>query len=105
VFVVQEILNQYPNKHNKLFSYRFTDFFLKAGNLPFVKTDDQFRFGISCNLLSTGIDKLGLLDVIASSSDILFDFFGAYESKTLIFAARMLKKIQILLMHSSQHII
>jgi hypothetical protein len=82
VSVAQEILDQYPKKHKKLLvSHGVAQCFIDAGKIPFVKSDEQFRIGMSGNFLRPDIDRPVLLDIIRSFPDILFECFGAYESK------------------------
>ncbi len=82
VSVAPEILDQYPKKHKKLLvSHGVAQCFIDAGKIPFVKSDEQFRIGMSGNFLRPDIDRPVLLDIIRSFPDILFECFGAYESK------------------------
>jgi hypothetical protein len=82
VSVAQEILDQYPENHKKLLvSHGVAQCFIDAGKIPFSKTDEQFRIGMSGNFLRPDIDRTVLLDIIASFPDILFECFGAYEAK------------------------
>jgi glycosyltransferase involved in cell wall biosynthesis len=82
VSVAQEILDQYSNKHKKLLvSHGVAECFIEAGELPFIKTDDQYRIGMSGNFLRPDIDRPVLLDIIRSFPNILFECFGAYEPK------------------------
>jgi hypothetical protein len=82
VSVAQEILDQYPNKYKKLLvSHGVAQCFIDAGKIPFAKSDEQFRIGMSGNFLRPDIDRPVLLDIIATFPDILFECFGAYESK------------------------
>ena len=82
VSVAQEILDQYPENYKKLLvSHGVAECFIEAGKIPFSKTDEQFRIGMSGNFLRPDIDRTVLLDIIASFPDILFECFGAYEPK------------------------
>jgi glycosyltransferase involved in cell wall biosynthesis len=82
ISVAQEILDQYPNKYKKLLvNHGVAECFIDAGKIPFVKSDEQFRIGMSGNFLRPDIDRPVLLDIIASFPDILFECFGAYEPK------------------------
>ena len=82
VSVAQEILDQYPKKHKKiLVRHGVAKCFIDAGKLPFIKSDEQFRIGMSGNFLRSDIDRPVLLDIIASFPNILFECFGAYEIK------------------------
>jgi len=82
VSVAQEILDQYPNKYKKqLVSHGVAQCFIDAGKIPFAKSDEQFRIGMSGNFLRPDIDRPVLLDIIASFPDISFECFGAYETK------------------------
>ncbi len=82
VSVAQEILDQYPNEHKKLLvSHGVAECFIEAGKIPFTKIDDKLRIGMSGNFLRPDIDRPILLNIIRSFPDILFECFGAYESK------------------------
>jgi hypothetical protein len=82
VSVAQEILDQYPENYKKLLvSHGVAECFIEAGKIPFAKTDEQIRIGMSGNFLRPDIDRPVLLDIIASFPDILFECFGAYEPK------------------------
>ena len=84
VSVAQEILDQYPNTFNTkklLIDHGVADCFIEEGKKPFDKTDEVIRIGMSGNFLRPDIDRPGLLDIIKSHTDVLFECFGAYESK------------------------
>lgn len=84
VSVAQEILDQYPNKPSTkklLIDHGVAECFIEAGKQAFVKTDTQIRIGMSGNFLRPDIDRPVLLEIIKTHSDLLFECFGAYETK------------------------
>jgi hypothetical protein len=84
VSVAQEILDQYPdNPQTKklLIDHGVADCFIEEGKKPFIKTDDKIRIGMSGNFLRPDIDRQVLIEIIQIYPDILFECFGAYESK------------------------
>ena len=84
VSVAQEILDQYPNNSQTkklLIDHGVADCFIEEGKKPFVKTDDQIRIGMSGNFLRPDIDRPVLLEIIQTHTDLLFECFGAYETK------------------------
>jgi glycosyltransferase involved in cell wall biosynthesis len=84
VSVAQEILDQYPNTFNTkklLIDHGVADCFIEEGKKPFVKMDEVIRIGMSGNFLRPDIDRPVLIEIIKSHTDVLFECFGAYESK------------------------
>lgn len=82
VSVAQEILDQYPANFKKLLlSHGVSECFILAGKHSYLKTDEQFRIGMSGNFLRPDIDRPILIDIITSYPDILFECFGSYELK------------------------
>jgi glycosyltransferase involved in cell wall biosynthesis len=84
VSVAQEILDQYPNNSQTkklLIDHGVAECFIEEGKKPFVKADDQIRIGMSGNFLRPDIDRPVLLDIIQTHTDLIFECFGAYESK------------------------
>ena len=82
VSVAQEFLDQYPAHYNKLLlSHGVSECFILAGKHSYLKTDEQFRIGMSGNFLRPDIDWPILIDIISSYPDILFECFGSYEFK------------------------
>ncbi len=84
VSVAQEILDQYPTVSGTkklLIDHGVAECFIEAGKQPFIKTDDIIRIGMSGNFLRPDIDRPVLIEIIKSHTDVLFECFGAYESK------------------------
>jgi hypothetical protein len=85
VSVAQEILDQYPNSVNTkklLIDHAVAECFIEEGKKPFVKTDEVMRIGMSGNFLRPEIDRSVLIQIIRTHSDIVFEYFGAFESKS-----------------------
>jgi hypothetical protein len=83
VSVAQEILDQYPDNcdtKNLLIDHGVADCFIEEGNKPFIKSDDKIRIGMSGNFLRPDIDRPVLLEIINAHPDILFEFFGSFDT-------------------------
>lgn len=82
ISVAQEILDQYgAHYRNLLLSHGVADCFIVAGKQAYLKTDEQFRIGMSGNFLRPDLDRPVLIDIITSYPNILFECFGSYELK------------------------
>ncbi len=82
VSIAQEILDQFPSTTGTkrlLLDHGVAECFIEAGKLPFVKSDDIIRIGMSGNFLRPDIDRQTLLEIIRNFNNIIFECFGSFE--------------------------